>query len=871
MALNTLPTANFGKAIATGATPPVVPAATLASTGVPASTIQTTLYGPGQIIPVVYGRFPVGGLLANGITVAGVTTVVVVWAYGECDAVESVTHGDDPLPASVTVTHYLGTAGQTVDATVAAAFAAQGISYTDALPHVCYSVLSFPSSVQVQWQALGAIIRGRKCYDERSGLTVWTENPALHLADFLASTTYGAARTVDQSTVGAVADACDVLMADGEPFATLGLALAAPRPPKEWADTLASYAFCWVVEGNAGLKLVADGPRATDASYSHAAGDIVRIANIKGRGLLAAPTSVACVYTDTSALPWRDRTSDPVDLPSFAGEARPQTVPAPGIRSASQAKRWNTRRLNGLSLADLSFDLYVLDKGMAHEVGDVVEVTYPFHGFSAKKMRVAGEPERDNPKVWRLPCIEYDPAAYSTAVVTEPSSPDTTLPSPADPQPVTLNPMTEEVFQYQNEYKSRLRVSWSADTQLRAGYRFQLVKQGGLVVASGPLAANATAWESGPVEEGKLHNFSIWTVGILGNESDEVTASYTPEGKDLLPPDVASLQGLEVGGEVRLWWPAVAEIGPVRYEIRYGAAGVAWSAATALDRVDALRWESSSVAEGTYDFLIKALDNVVKTPGSPGQYSANAVRKAITVTSDANAKLVDSVDLATATVSNMTEITDYRDPTNRMWVTDDGTTWDSLFPLALDTYTNPLASYSAGAASSIVLPSGSSGYDFGLSLSGSWQGELSVDALVGSPVSSLGLSSDGISFTDHTLMSAKVTERYGRLKATAGIGESMIVSAPTANIRITAVGRPFTADFTSDGTGKAVVDLTSIVGEIAAFNGTPTVQLTGTTAGSATVDNLVTGATPSLDVYTFDATGVPAASRSGSVSGSVLS
>ena len=95
-----------------------------------------------------------------------------------------------------------------------------------------------------------------------------------------------------------------------------------------------------------------------------------------------------------------------------------------------------------------------------------------------------------------------------------------------------------------------------------------------------------------------------------------------------------------------------------------------------LTRVDALSYSTKEIASGTYDVLIKAIDNT-------GTYSVNAARVSGVVIVSQSANVL--ADWASDT--NMTLLNDGN------WVTDSGETWNALFPNAMSTYTNARYSY----------------------------------------------------------------------------------------------------------------------------------------------------------------------------------
>ena len=119
-----------------------------AAAGTAASDRQASLSAEGARIPIIYGRDRRGALVANIVPAGAYVHVVCVWCLGEIDAVESITMADKPLPAGCSVQHYTGTPTQTVNAALVAAFAANGITYPDALPGIAYSVISAPVGLE---------------------------------------------------------------------------------------------------------------------------------------------------------------------------------------------------------------------------------------------------------------------------------------------------------------------------------------------------------------------------------------------------------------------------------------------------------------------------------------------------------------------------------------------------------------------------------------------------------------------------------------------------------------------------------------------------------------------------------------------------
>lgn len=118
--------------------------------------------------------------------------------------------------ATITIQKHLGTDAQTVDTYLNGLLPTEWDS-THRLRGACYIVVTLDLE-EPRFQGgppnFTADISGKKCYDPRSGLTVYTENNALCIRDFLtAPYGYGVdAAEIDASALTAAANACDELI-----------------------------------------------------------------------------------------------------------------------------------------------------------------------------------------------------------------------------------------------------------------------------------------------------------------------------------------------------------------------------------------------------------------------------------------------------------------------------------------------------------------------------------------------------------------------------------------------------------------------------------------------------------------------------------
>ena len=223
---------------------------------------------------------------------------------------------------------------------------------------------------------------------------------------------------------------------------------------------------------------------------------------------------------------------------------------------------------------------------------------------------------------------------------------------------------------------------------------------------------------------------------------------------------------------------------------------------------------------------VKAIDSVL-------QYSANATTAAVTVTSDANSFFIAEYKSTSPTLTNMAAYTLGRDDPHTYYITDDNVSWNDKFPNAMDTYTDPLYSYHNSITSTWL----GEGEDFGQLLGGNWLGEVTVEALTGTLASYLGLSSDGSAWTYTAELSQKANARFARIKHEALTTGTMRVTVPTQTIRLDAVPREEVGNGTSSASDPVTVVLENQYIAVKKLTITPQ----GTTARSATFDNVVVG------------------------------
>lgn len=788
----------------------------------PPKDSQLTVAAENAPIRIVYGLQRLGAQVANVLMYQSQLVVQAVWCEGPIDSIVLITLNDETLPGSVSCAHYTGAAGQTANDTLVAAFALLGITYADTLDGIAYSVFQVPIDASNGFPNFAAEIKGRKVYDPRTLATVWSDNPALCLADFITSSSYGLDRTTNSTSVSDAANACDSVVGAAV-RRRLNVIIDGVSTTRQHLEALRAYAGCFIVETGGALKLVPDRPRATDHTVT-AADILAGSLRLSRLGVQDVPTVIDVRWTDTSVTPWIERSA----IAYAAGVAlgttprRESQISLPGIHLYSQAYREAVERLNHFTLEDLEAEWTAFDEASTMQPGHIVSLTHPV-GLTAKLMRIT-EVSAVTAGRWRVKAREYDPAAYTDVVVSEPTYSDTSLPNPANPTAVTGLVLTEEIYQMANgTWTTRIKIIWAAaDYPYVKHYRVEVYLLGELVHSA---FTSDVVYRTPPMQELMTYVVKVAVVSTIGSVGTEAQTNIATLGKYLAPSNVPSITVFEAGGRVYASWEPAVDVDIWRYEVRYGAVAGSWATSILLDRVDALRLTSDIIPTGTWVIYVKALDSV-------GLFSTTAAQATVIVTSDANSFLVDSYDSTTPGLTNMAEYTLGVSP-SRYFVTEDNAMFGTKYSGNLATYTNALATYHASGTSTWLGES----EDFGLSLGGQWTGTATVSALTGSLLSYLGTSTDGSAWTYASGLSQKLNARFARLKHEALTTSTLLVTIPTQSIRVDAVPREEVGSGTSSASGPVTITLANDYVAVKKLTITPQ----GDTARSSTFDNMIIG------------------------------
>ena len=761
---------------------------------------QLTVAAENAPIRFGYGRDRIGAQVVNVLMHNNKVVIQLLWGF-PLFSIESLTLNDDDLPDGTDRQDYLDGTQVAVDTWLEDAFAAQSptIDYNDTLEGFSYTVLRIPKDKFTGGINFNAIVNWRKVYDYRTADYDGTDNPSLALADFLTNSDYGAGLSVDSASVIAAANWNDTLVGGEEKSRLIGWSLSDPTDLSSVVETLRTYAGVFLVRRGNTVHFVCDKIGSAVASYSHASGQIQSFTEAEKKDLGNLPTTIEVKYTDISEVPWRERSAF-ASIPD-EGERRLSSIRLNGIQRHSQARREAVERLNKLVLSDLTFSITVFDIGVRHEIGDIVSVTIPILG-GAKDMRVAGV-SGAGPGLWKLDLVEYDPSHYSSEVTTQPTYPDTDLPTPDDPPTPTSLTAAQYIYQGNNGIWNVCgRMTWTHSAyDYVQSYQVEIY-DGTTLVDTG--YTTEQEYTSPPLQDLTDYTVRVRTISTIGAQSEWAGGAFSTDGKSETPGNVASIAAFEVGGDVYLSWSPVADWDIWRYELRYGPTTENnWDNATLLDRVDALRYISKGVmVAGEHRIYVKAVDSI-------RQYSPTAAYSDVSITVDPDSLKTRETNFTVGTSTYAPvdmQVTEFGIDTTDYYITEHGSTVGAIFtasPLGTTYDASPIVAWQGDATNTFY----TSPWDAGVDLTGDWTCDIEVTNISGTATVTLMLA-DAASYptyTDYTSFPVKTTARHARIKV-SGTGEFKITMG-SAVVECYAVTRKEYGVKTCTGGGPYTVTL----------------------------------------------------------------
>jgi len=538
-----------------------------------------------------------------------------------------ITWQADEQASSAAVGWYLGGDDQDISGPLGARFPAlitaahrfRGIALL--FIDLSYDTSDFPTGIP----AISAVIRGARVYDPRTGITAWSENPALCARHIALHPNGGAAfeDEIDDDAVIAAANACDVMhtyvdsngVSTTRPMYTCSyVASTEVSPDIHMGEIVEAMAGKWGWAGGR-LRMRAGTFSAPVASITDdwmAPGQRQIIPGVGQRELvnIMRPTisDSAQAYVAAPIAPVRAEAYISAD-----GMELPQETTLSAVSFAPQAQHVCAVQMRDMRQG-MTLSWPVNMRAFALELFDVVTVTSSLPGLANKAFEVVGwgftldaaiqltlketgasiyqpddvfpvddpEPNTSLPKAWKVPTVsgvEIDSGTDQLLLQDDGTVVGRVL--------ITFDPIEDDSILKGGQ----IEVQHSLDGQTWTSVMFD----GGM-----------TQLYLYGLQDGGVYLFKVRAFNKLcaGGWSDQVAHWVLGKGEN--PADVSGFTAATVTGGVRLAWAPSAELDYSHTQLRLGAT---WTTATVLaDRVVDHAWVWPWPGDGTYTVLARHID-----------------------------------------------------------------------------------------------------------------------------------------------------------------------------------------------------------------------------------------------------------------------
>ena len=582
--------------------------------------------------------------------------LVVVVAGHEVEELGDIYFNDELIPISgnastgrtvgyVRINKKRGVAGDVADADLVAetgglwtsAHKLSGCAYLVA--RLQWSADIFPNGIP----AVKCVVKGKKVYDPRSGLTAYSANSALCAADYLKDSTWGKGVTqarIRSADLGEAANICDewVTLDDATTerrYETHGTIDANQSPSSILTDLAGAMAGCIVDTG--GTWTVRAGAHRT-STVTLTDGDLVGGFSVQPRQSRQDTFNrIRGVYVSP------DNQWAPADLPALSN----------ATYKASDGGVWLDRdvQLNFTSSSATGQRLLKIElergrqqiscsgvyslKAMQLMPGDTVAITRASLGWSAKLFSVVGWTfalmgENENIAVGvSLELQETAAGVWDWAngeETTEDLAPNTTLPTPFTVGTPTLTLLTDTTtvnLQPDGTIQPRLKISWATPNNIH-------VESGGVVEIEYKKSTDGdySVWGESrgdilfdfltDVKIGVAYNIRARfrnNVGVRGSYGTATSAAIV--GDTVAPNDSTAFTATAQPGFIDLFWYPSASNTVNEYQIQRSitsaSAGFGFIADTANNQ-----FQDSAVVAGTtywYKLFAVSASEILSTPG----------------------------------------------------------------------------------------------------------------------------------------------------------------------------------------------------------------------------------------------------------------
>ena len=523
----------------------------------------------------------------------------------------------------VRIKRYYGTAAQTADADLIADTASstdgkwtsnhrlRGIAYV--YVRFQYDADVFPNGIPV----VSATIRGRKVYDPRTGLTVFSNNPALCMRDYLTAP-FGFAQPssrISDTQVTTAANVCDELVSGNKRYTCDGSFVTSFAPNQVLSDLLTSMGgLLWYSQGKWRMKAA----KYVTPTITLSESDLRSGISLSTRHSRRANFNTIKGTFKGAESDWQEADypsiTDSVYLTADNNIVSTLDFPLPYTTSSVTAQRIANIALRR-NREQLTFSASFGLAALAVEVGDFVYINNTRFGWSSKPFEVTnwsfGLVEGLDLQI-QMTLREIDPDVFTSVSPAVFENNNTNLPSAFYTEPLGLT-LTSEVRVVNENVNDVIVVNVTATQPVnveRVEVQYKRAVDSIWNVAG---VGDLGSYEIIAVDSTGLYDIRVRSYSYLGVKSDWVYYNgFQPIGLMNPPANVANFNANVNGGTINLGWDAVPDLDLSYYTVRHALEESGATFANATTVVQKVSRPATSVAiparPGTY--LIRAYDKV---------------------------------------------------------------------------------------------------------------------------------------------------------------------------------------------------------------------------------------------------------------------
>lgn len=526
----------------------------------------------------------------------------------------------------VTIKRYYGTSTQTADADLISATSSltngqwtadcrlQGIAYL--YIKFKYDADVFPNGVPV----VSATIKGRKVYDPRTGLTAYSNNPALCLRDYMTAD-FGMAQPatrIDDDAFITAANICDELVSGEKRYTCDGNFVTSFAPSQIISDLLTSMGgLLWYSQGKWRTKAASYvAPTVYFDENDLRSGISLSTRHSRRNNFNTVKGKFKGPETDFQEADYPE-VSDPVFVTTDNNIVNTLDFPLPFTNTQSVARRIANIALRR-NREQLTFSASFGLRAFQVQVGDFIYFSNERFGWTNKVFEITnwsfGLTEGNDVQV-KMTLREISEAVFNNAPAAVFENNNTTLPNPFYTEPLGIS-LSSDVRVINENLTDVILVNVTAsDTSNveRVEVQFKKTTETNWTVSG---VGDIGVFEILVVDSSSLYDIRVRSYNYLGVKSDwTYYNSYQPSGLAAPPADVTNFRANLNNGTINLEWQAVPDLDLSYYLIRHALEESGASFANATTAVQKVSRPATTVSvparSGTY--LIRAYDKVGKS------------------------------------------------------------------------------------------------------------------------------------------------------------------------------------------------------------------------------------------------------------------